>query len=330
MVRPGTLRVAGLGGLPVILDQRQVLLGPLLDAAGLPRTLFDDQENLVDIARAARLLEMAAEQCDCPHLGLLCGQHFSPDTIGIVGRLAQHASDVGSALRGLTLNLHLHDHAFVPTLSVAFGAAEFGIRPSSDLLGNAVPAVDLGMAAASTIVRTLCGPRWVPLEVLLAHRPLASRNPYDRIFGVRVQFGSDRNAIVFDAAWLKRRVYGASATKRKVLERELAVIAQRHQLPAATMARRALIACIASGNLSVNAVAAVAGLHPRSLNRRLAREDTSVFELVKEVRFQIARDLLKNTTLTVTEVAATPLYDDIGALTRAFCSWSGKSPSDWP
>jgi AraC-like DNA-binding protein len=65
------------------------------------------------------------------------------------------------------------------------------------------------------------------------------------------------------------------------------------------------------------------------LNRRLAQEGTSVFELMKEVRFQIARDLLANTSLPITEIAATLLYANNGAFTRAFRLWSGKRPSDW-
>jgi AraC-like DNA-binding protein len=329
MVRTGTVRVAGLSGLPVVLNQRAVALPALLDAAGLPRGLFDDPDNLVDLESAARLLDLAAARAACPHLGLLCGRLFRPDTIGIVGRLAQNAHDIGSGLRGLTLNLHLHGHAFVPTLTTAAGSAEFGMRLSPDLPGNTVPAVDLGMAAAFTIVRALCGPGWTPSDVLLARRPAAPREPYDRFFGVRVQFDSDRNAIVFSAAWLGRRVHGANAAKRELLERELAVIAQRQRLPAAAMARRSLIACIARGNVSVAAVAAAMGAHPRSLNRRLAQQRTSVFELMKEVRFQIARDLLTSTSLPITEIAATLLYASNGAFTRAFRSWSNESPSDW-
>lgn len=325
----GTVRIAGLCGLPVVLDQRGVSLHRLLDAVGLPHGLFASPDNLIDVGRAARLLELAAEQTDCPHLGLLCGREFRPDTIGIVGRLAQNASDIGSGLRGLTLNLHLNGHAFVPTLTLAGGAAEFGLRLSADLPGNTVPASDLGVAAAFTILGALCGPGWMPSDVLLARRPPPSRRPYDRFFGVRVQFDSDRNGIVFPAAWLKRRVHGASVATRSLLERELAVTAQRQLLPAATMARRSLIACIARGDMSVGAVAAAMGLHPRSLNRRLAQEGTSVFELAKEVRFQIARDLLANTSLPITEIAATLLYASTGAFTRAFRLWSGQSPSDW-
>lgn len=329
MVRVGTVRVAGLSGLPIVLNQRAVPLPALLDAAGLPRGLFDDPDSLVDLESAARLLDLAAARSDCPHLGLLCGRLFRPDTIGIVGRLAQNAHDIGRGLRGLTLNLHLHGHAFVPTLTTAADSAEFGMRLSPDLPGNTVPAVDLGMAAAFAIVRALCGPGWTPSDVLLARRPAARREPYDRYFGVRVQFDSDRNAIVFPAAWLGRRVHGANAARRELLERELAVIAQRQRLSAASMARRSLIACIARGNVSVGAVAAAMGAHPRSLNRRLAQEGTSVFELTKEVRFQIARDLLANTSLPITEIAATLLYANNGAFTRAFRLWSSESPSEW-
>lgn len=328
-IEAGTVRVSGLGGLALVLERLGLSPGPLLDAACLPRTLFDNPDDLVAVGKAACLLDLAAERADCPHLGLLCGESFRPDTLGVVGRLAQNAVDVGSGLRGLILNLHLHGHAFVPTMTVSSGTAELGLRLALELPGNTAPVIDLGMAASLTIVRALCGPGWAPLEVLLARRPVAHRDPYERFFGAPVRFDSDRDGIVFAAAWLGRRVCGADAGRRTLLERELAVIAQQQRVPAATMARRALLACITRGNISVEAVAAAVGLHSRTLNRRLAREGTSVFELTQQVRFQIARGLLSNTSLPVTEIAATLLYSDIGAFTRAFRRWAQQSPSDW-
>ena len=328
-VRTGTVRVSGLTGLPAVLSQLKIPLPGLLDAVGLPATLFDDPDTLIDLERAALLLDLAAEQTGCPHLGLLCGGRFRPDTIGIVGRVAQNAIDIGSGLRGLALNLYLHGHAFVPTLTAAAGVAELGMRLSMDLQVNTVPTVDLGMAAAFTILRALCGPGCRPADVLLARRAAARRAPYDRFFGVKVRFDSDRNAIVFPATWLERPVHGANAARRELLQRELAVMAQRQQLPAAAMARRSVIACIARGQVSVAAVASALGMHPRMLNRRLAQDGTSVFELMKEVRFQIARDLLANTALPITEIAATLLYANNGAFTRAFRLWSRETPSEW-
>lgn len=155
------------------------------------------------------------------------------------------------------------------------------------------------------------------------------RKPYDRFYGVPVRFGSDRNSIIFPAAWLARQVHGANASELARLERELAAAAQDSPLPVETATRRALLFCIARGDISVRAVAAALGLHVRTLNRRLAAEGTSVFVLTQEIRYQVARDLLANTTLPMTEIAATLAYTQISAFTRAFRRWSGLGPSDW-
>lgn len=327
--RPGTTRAGSLAALPLVLQQLGQPIAPLLASVGLPETLFDNPDTLVDLFQRARLLDLAAEKAGCPHLGLLCGAMHRPETIGLAGRLARNARDVGSALRGLTLNLHLNGHAFVPTLTLAGTTAEFGMHLVPDLPGPSRVTVDLGMAAAFSIVRALCGPGWAPLEVLLVHGPGGSRRPYDQYYGVPVRFGSDRNSIAFPARWLTEPVQGADAASLALLERELAVLEQQQALPPAVATRRALLACMARGDLSVRAVAAALGLHARTLNRRLAGEGTSVFALTKEVRYRVARDLLANTALPVTEIAATLLYGNIGAFTRAFREWSGVAPSVW-
>lgn len=329
MVQVGTVRAGPLSGVSGALATFGLVLDPLLHEVGLPPTTFDDPGNLVDLGKAARLLALAVERTGCPHFGLLCGQSIRIEHLGIVGRMAKNAGDVGSGLRGLVLNLHLNGHAFVPVMTVMSGLAEFVLRLAIDVEDNTDPAVDLGMAIACTAVRTLCGPDWAPTEVLLAHRTPANREPYEKFFGASVQFGREHNAIAFPASWLRRRVHGANPTTRKLFERELAVVAQRHRLPVDTTTRRALVSCLALGDVSVEAVAASVGLHPRTLNRRLANAGTSMFKLLKEERYRIARDLLANTPLPISEVAATLLYSGIGNFTRAFQAWSQESPSDW-
>lgn len=325
----GTTRVGSLSALPRVLRDLGCPLAPVLAEVGLPPDLFDDDDALLGVTEAFRLLNRAAERASCPHLGLLCGAQHRPETIGLAGRLAQNARDVGSALRGLALNLHLNGHVFVPTVTVAGDTAAFVLTLIADVDEPARASVDLGFAGAFSIVRAICGPGWSPLDVLMVHAPGGSRRPYDRFFGTRVQFGCDRNAIVFERSWLKRPVHGANPAALQALEQELAVIAQANPLPLPVATRRALLACLARGELSVRAVAAALGLQVRTLNRRLADEGTSVFELAQDVRYQVARDLLANTALPVTEIAATLAYANTGGFTRAFTRWSGHGPADW-
>lgn len=325
----GTTRVGSVSALPQVLQKLGCPLEPVLKSVGLPPDLFDDNDRLIDIEQSFRLLNVAAERAACPHVGLLCGALHRPETIGLAGRMARNARDVGSALRGLALNLHLNGHVFVPTLVTTGDTAEFVLQLVADISEPPRVGVDLGFAGAFSIVRAICGPDWSPLDVLLVHAPAGDRKPYDRFYGPRLRFGCDRNAVVFSKSWLNRPVHGANPAELAALEQELALIAHRTSLPLPAATRRALLACIARGDLSTRAVAAALGLQIRTLNRRLAADGTSVFQLTKEVRYKVARDLLANTALPVTEIAATLVYANTGGFTRAFTHWSGSGPGEW-
>jgi hypothetical protein len=48
-----------------------------------------------------------------------------------------------------------------------------------------------------------------------------------------------------------------------------------------------------------------------------------------EIRFEIACELLENTDMALSQVAAALQYSERSAFTRAFRRWSGQSPSAW-
>ncbi|MCB1769875.1 MAG: AraC family transcriptional regulator [Candidatus Competibacteraceae bacterium] len=70
-------------------------------------------------------------------------------------------------------------------------------------------------------------------------------------------------------------------------------------------------------------------MHRRTLNRRLEGRDCTFQELVDEVRFEIARQLLENTHMSMSQIAATFDYSDASAFTRAFRRWPGIAPTAW-
>jgi AraC-like DNA-binding protein len=113
-----------------------------------------------------------------------------------------------------------------------------------------------------------------------------------------------------------------------MLERQVAA-AQGQKLAPEVAARRALFACLALGDISVSRVARMMALHPRTLNRQLAARGTTLAALLKDVRYQMACELLAIDSLPITEIATTLRYADLASFTRAFRSWSGTSPLAW-
>ncbi len=65
----------------------------------------------------------------------------------------------------------------------------------------------------------------------------------------------------------------------------------------------------------------------RTLRRRLADEGVSYRSIVDDVRGYLAREYLRDTPLSVADVASLLGFDDVANFRRAFRKWYGTSPS---
>ncbi len=67
----------------------------------------------------------------------------------------------------------------------------------------------------------------------------------------------------------------------------------------------------------------------RSLRRRLAEEGVSLSELKDELRLQLAIELLRDTRLTMEDIAESLAFSDAASFRRAFRRWTGEAPQDY-
>jgi AraC-like DNA-binding protein len=70
-------------------------------------------------------------------------------------------------------------------------------------------------------------------------------------------------------------------------------------------------------------------MHRRTLNRHLRSEGFAFRQVANQVRYEIACDLLRNTDMALSQIAAILRYSELSAFTRAFRRWSGQKPSVW-
>lgn len=320
------MRVGPMMGLEAILARCGVGLAPLLAECGLPPDCFGDPDNRWPVDRLLDLMARAAERADCPHLGLLLARPFGPAALGApLARLLGGALSVERALRGLTMNLHLNGEALVPALGVGADGACFSITPYAWHRRGTDHLEDFSLVAATNILRFLGGPKWMPLRVAFARREPADRGPYDAFFKAPLVFGAPQSAVYFDPGWLSRRPVSTPPG----LAAPPSPPAAGEELNIVVRVRRAIIRGLAQGTVGVDAVCSATGLSRRTLNRRLAERGISVRDLIAEVRLQVAQKLLRDTDLTVADIAATTCYSDVAAFSRAFSARAGQSPAAW-
>jgi len=91
--------------------------------------------------------------------------------------------------------------------------------------------------------------------------------------------------------------------------------------------REVVATLLQEGDLCIERVADVAGLSPRSLQRRLAQAGISYKELVRRARLEIAERRLSEKDASVTEIGIDLGYSDTAHFSRAFRAWTGVTPS---
>jgi len=99
--------------------------------------------------------------------------------------------------------------------------------------------------------------------------------------------------------------------------------------PLAESLRRVLRTELLRDACSAASIARLFSMHRRTLHRHLHLEGQAFRRIADEVRFEIAREMLANTDMALSQVAAALKYSELSAFTRAFRRWSGQTPSEW-
>ncbi len=327
---PADISIGPLLPVPGLLREAGIDPAPLLAAAGMAPSVFDDAATRVPFAAAARLLLEAAQAAGREDFGLLVAQRFEFGSLGLVALLMQRAPTVGDALRALERHFHLHDRGAVVYLKMSQAApAALGYAVHDAATPGIGLVYDLSMSIGVTMLRTLCGPQWRPLEVRLPHARPRAPLAWRRCYGAPVQFDAPAAEIWFDASCLERRTPQADPAQQMALLQ----VAQRTEaelgLPMAERARHVARALIMTGALTGDRVADALSLHPRTLRRHLAAEDTSLKAVAAAARFDVARQLLRGTSVPLDEIAEVLGYAELSAFVRAFRGWAGCPPGQW-
>lgn len=324
-----TVRIGSVWPIPELLREYGADPAAVLRDAGLEPTLFDDRQNLVSFAARGRLLDRCVQATGCRHFGLLVGQRGGLQSLGLVGLLAKNSSDVGTALQNLVGHFRLHQRAAVTRLEVDGDVAMLTYDLLPPDLEGVEQTYDGVVAVMLNIMRSLCGPDWKPLEARFAHRRPDDVRPFRRFFGVPLTFDAERCALVFESHWLKSRTRDADPELQRLLQNQVDALQPGTDEDFASHVRSILRTALLTGHGSATQVAELLGMHPRTLSRRLQSLGTSFQQLVDEVRFGIARQMLEHTSIDVSEIAASLDYSDASAFTRSFRRWSGTTPALW-
>jgi AraC-like DNA-binding protein len=299
----------------------------LLRAAGVREQDIGNYDAFIPFRAAIRAAESAAETTATPDFGRRLAQRQGIEILGPVGVAARTAATVADALA--IFNTFMA--AYSPVISIQ-------ITPLADnersfitvefLLGGATRSpqtLELALGVSLGVFRLLMGTKYSALSVHLPHDPLTPRATYLDYFGCTPYFAERTSGFTVRTADLSRPLNHDDVAHRAVVD----YLSSITPLGAGIVESvRAIVRqLLPTGAATLDVVADQFHLHPKTLQRRLADEDTTFATLVDQVRKETADRYLHTTGMSLSHLARELGYAEQSVLTRSCKRWFGSGPA---
>lgn len=311
-----------------IVAERGIDPGELLKGSRLTLPLLETPDLRVTAQERAGAMIRAVQLTGDRGLGLEFGLRTTPIAHGYVGYAAMSCATLGEAMALVVRYLHLRQRDVVLQLSVQDSWSVLEARDTHRIGPLRHIVHECILVGFYRMLEFLLGETRPPCELWFDwpepeyYRRYADRLPF-------VRFDAPAIQLRLPAEYLHKRLVMADpeAVKRAVeqCEREMATTSP----PAENLLERvrAELTPGTDGYPDLETVASCLFMSGRTLKRKLGERGTSFQQLLDEVRYRHALQLLDNPDLDIQQIATALGYQDPPSFTRAFRRWSGQSPS---
>jgi AraC-like DNA-binding protein len=300
---------------------------------GLPSDAEARDEEPLTPALLGELLEACAEALGEPHLALSLPEALSFRRYDPAELSARASATLRDVLARTARYLPLAVPGLEGALEEGGGEATFRLRSPPGRAAARRPerhVHEYALAHALAAGRRETSLALRPVRAFFAHARPPDLAPLCRFFGtVDLSFGAESSGFVVPSGQLDAPTRGADdrllATAVDLAEAALG--ARPSSRPASSLVAERLSASLPE--VSLEAVAAALKMSPRTLQRRLGQEGTGFAEVLDGVRQELARRLVRGSTLPLSEIAFRLGFADLATFSRAFKRWTGTPPGTY-
>ncbi len=324
------IRSAGLRGFRATVAELGGNAEDFATACGLPLAALDTDDLLIPDQALAAALELAAHQLNCPDLGLRISMRQDLDMLGPLALAIRNSPSLAHVLECSARYLFLHARSLTltsepdPYDDPRIIALRYGARPG---LPPPIQGIDLGLAFVHRTIQRLCDERYGLRSVELPYVPDAPITRYEEFFGAPVRINRPYAALRVPRDLPNRPLSGGDETLHRIAMSFLAEQSGGADAAVAPKVRAAVQQLLGTTAPEINAVARLLTVHPRTMQRRLAAEDTSFAAILDDVRREEARRYLTTTDMPMSQVASLIGLSEQSTFTRCCRRWWGTTPT---
>jgi AraC-like DNA-binding protein len=302
----------------------------LLARFDLPESAERAEVSVLPLATLEALFDEAARVTGDASIGLHLGEELGRGTFGVVEFVCEKSPDVRSAIERLTrYHALLNDLVVLTATSDRAGRLVVDHRIPGKPFGAGRHANEFFVAHLLTRTRTITARDVVPVSASLAHPEPRDSAELRRVLRTRdVRFSAESNGFVLSPEDARAELTTADAGLSRVLDAHAALLLAARPTPARFLGqvRAEVRARLRPTPPSLEVVARALRMAPRTLQRRLADEGTTLKDVVEAIRRELGTAFAREGKLRVDALAFELGYADTRAFLRAFKRWTGTTP----
>jgi AraC-like DNA-binding protein len=300
----------------------------LLRKAGLTRVQIDNADARITVQSQIKFLNLAAKALGDEWLGFHLAQAVDLREAGLLYYVMASSDLLCDALQrcahysgmnneGVRLSYRAEKQIVMRFLYV--GVARHQDRHQ----------IEFFMTVLVRACRQLTGQELRPRRVTLCHLRTDEFKEIKEHFGCSVVFGALVDEIAFSDMIERAQISSADPYLNALLLRYCEEARSIRAIKPSALRLRienAIAPLLPHGKVNASEVARSLGLGQRTFARRLKSEGLSFAGILHDLRYDLARTYLSETSSSVSTIAWLLGYEEVSSFTHAFKRWSGKTP----
>ena len=305
-------------------NPRDVLAG-----VGLSRAQLQTPEHRIPIDAAVRLLEDSAAASGCQTFGLSMAESRQLSDFGVVSLLLSHQRTLRDALQVVVHYRHLMNDSLAIFIEEAGKMVIIREEVVTESPMASRQATELAIGVMFRLCAALLGAHWHPYSVNFMHQAPDNLQLHRRLFGCKLEFGSEFNGIVCSDASLDMTNPNADPAMARYAQSYLDSLQSNQGTSMLFEVRKAIYLLLPMGRATIEQVAQSQGMNVRTLQRRLKDDGCAFNDVINDVRRDLVLRYLDNPNYPLSRIADMLGYSMASSFTRWFISQFGMPPATW-
>ena len=303
---------------------------PLLDKTGIKFELLDQHGSRVSVAKTNHLWKLAVQETGDPLIGLRMPEYNTSTTLYALDVAVMASATPREILETLS------DFSLVASTSLKLEVVEnddqlsfvfrplYSVSPCFESMDAFLAVIFVAAERLEDYIggffKSMSLRRSCPLE----------KEVYEKQFGVPISYNCPMDAIELDSSLMDVALPTANPDIKKFFKSVLSKYKEKLSCSELELkVRSAIKNLLGKELLSKKHVADVLNISSRQLGRQLADEGLSYRLILDDVRQKMAVDLIKNSSMPISEIGLQVGFVEPSNFSRAFRRWTGFTPAEY-